>query len=103
MGLQHHSIQGDSELIRRFIDQQRGTAKREYEHGRLSADDDGSLAYAIRVDDKHRSIVIDFGKHVTWIGLDMDSAIQLRDALTERIMYLQGIREPQNTKQAPEC
>lgn len=88
MSMQHH---GDSEHIRRFFEQATGTAKREYPHGRMGGDDDGALAYAIATDQAHRTIVIKFPKPVDWIGLDIKTAEELRDQLTERLMALRGI------------
>ena len=98
MSFQHHSIRGEPSVIARFLQQQQGeSAPREYPNGRLGAEDDGALAYAIAVDDSRRTIVIDFGKEVSWIGLDIEAAIQLRNSLTERIDYLdaKAIRERQ--------
>lgn len=76
---------------KRFIDQLMGQGRREYPDGRMGAEDDGALSYAIATDDRHRTIVIRFPKPVTWIGLDVKSAEQLRDQLTERLLALRGI------------
>lgn len=93
MGAGHHGEgHGEAdELRKRFLDQLNGTAKRKYEQGRMGADDDGALSYAITNDDRHGVIVIRFGKPVEWIGLGVKEATELRDQLTERIMALRGI------------
>jgi hypothetical protein len=89
MSTSHHGK--NSDLIRRFMEEATGTAKREFPAGRMGADDDGSLTYAIATDDRHRTIVIRFPKPIDWIGLDVKSAEELRDQLTERLMALRGI------------
>ena len=89
MSTTHH---GDNpEAHRLFMEQFMGTAKREYPHGRIGPDDDGALSYAMATDDKRRIIVIRFPKPTAWIGLDLASAVELNDQLTERIMALRGV------------
>jgi hypothetical protein len=95
MGTSHHG-DGRSEreladLRKRFLDQLDGTAKREYPSGRMGAEDDGALSYAITTDTRHGTIILRFGKPVEWIGLGIVEAEQLRDQLTERLMELRGI------------
>lgn len=80
-----------SEVQERFMRQMTGTDRREYPSGRMGAEDDGALAYAIASDDRHRTIVIRFPRPVEWIGLDMTAAEELRDQLTERLAALRGI------------
>jgi hypothetical protein len=95
MGLSHH---GDPRseielhnLRKRFLQQMDGTSQRQYSAGRMGAEDDGDLAYAITTDMRHRSIVLRFGKPVEWIGLGVTEAEQLRDQLTERLLELRGV------------
>lgn len=91
----HHGDNGNqreiAELRKRFLQQIDGTAKREYPNGRMGADDDGALVYAVAVDRRHRTIVIRFGKPVEWMGLDIEAAEKLRDALTDKLLELRGI------------
>lgn len=96
MSLEHHgdNLHGDPELVKRFRDQKRGAAVRRWPDGRMGGDDDGELAFAIATDKRQGAILIDFGKEVSWIGLDVESATRLRDELTERIMELCGITAP---------
>lgn len=88
MSAEHHGIRGNPEVIRRFLDQCNGEVKREWPAGRMGGEDDGALSYAITTDQKNRTIVIRFGKPVEWIGLDVESAEQLRDELTKRLALL---------------
>lgn len=98
MSLQHHGSPEEQLAIqRRFLEQITGTAKRDYPAGRMGADDDGTLSYAIANDDRHRVIVIRFGKAVEWIGLGVEDAERLRDELTERIMAMKGTIEKART------
>lgn len=85
MSVQHH---GDSDAMKRLIDQLDGRAKRQFPNSRVDAKDDGALSYAIATDMRHRIIRIDFTKPVEWLGLDIQSAEYLRDSLTERILEL---------------
>ena len=62
-----------------------------FSQGKLTPSDEGDLAYRIAADKVRQKIIIDFGKPVAWIGLDRESAEQLRDNLTARLMELRGI------------
>lgn len=90
MSINHHGKQSD--LMRRFIEEQMGVAKREYPAGRMGAEDDGVLTYAMANDDRHRTIIIRFPKPIEWIGMGLQEAVQLRDSLDERIAALRGIK-----------
>ena len=81
-----------SELMRRFIDQINGTAKRQYPAGRMGAEDDGQLSYALATDDRNQTIIMRFGKPVEWVGLGVHDAEELIQSLTERVLYLKGVR-----------
>lgn len=93
MSCEHHGdhLRGEPELVKLFRDQQRGEAVRRWPGGRMGGDDDGELAYAIATDRPHGAILIKFAKPVDWLGLDVASATELRDQLTERIIELRGI------------
>lgn len=72
MASSHHgaSDKPQPELLQRFLDQVEGRhAKREYTRGRLGAEDEGALALAVAADKRTRTVVIDFGKPVSWVGL----------------------------------
>jgi hypothetical protein len=93
MSLNHHgSSDEQSQLHKLFLEQATGTAKRAFPSGRMGAEDDGQLTYAMATDDRHKTIVIRFPKPVDWIGLDVKAAEDLRDQLTERLMALRGIK-----------
>src|SRR5690554_4587002 len=44
----------------------------QYPRGKLNADDEGQLAIAITTKDK--TVIVDFGKGVTWLGLGAEEA-----------------------------
>lgn len=73
-----------SELLRRFCDQVDKRAKRQYTHGRLSSDDEGSLAMAIAADHRNKIVRIDFGKSVEWLGLPPQEAVALAKLLISK-------------------
>lgn len=89
MSLEHHGQQDD--LVRRFIEQKSGQYARSFPNGRIGADDDGQLTYAIATDMNHKIIRIVFPHPTKWIALDAESAEKLRDELTKRLFELRGI------------
>ena len=91
MASQHHGHGDQSDLIRRFREQQSGEYMRAFPDGRTGADDDGELTYAIACDKRHRTVVIQFAHPTAWIGLDVESAKKLRDAIDDKLMELRGI------------
>lgn len=98
MSVQHHGASPFSEqpteklsIMKKFLEQVEGRARREYPQGKLGCDDLGSLAVAMAADPKAGVIRIDFGKPVEWIGLRLEDAEALRDMLTEKMMELRGI------------
>lgn len=91
MATSHHGEEPNNELLQRFMDQAHGKAVREFPHGRIGSDDDGATTYAIATDMRHRIIRIQFPTPTMWIGLDRETAEELRDQLTERLLELRGI------------
>lgn len=85
MSVSHH---GDSEIMKRFIDQVDGTARREYPAGRMGHEDDGALAMAITIDRQRNTIVIRFGKPVEWIGFGRKEAEALIGLLQTKLNEL---------------
>lgn len=86
MSTSHHG--NNDENARRFMEQVTGTSRREYPAGRMGADDDGALAYAMATNDKTRTIIMRFPSPTEWIGLDVQAATELRDELDRRILAL---------------
>jgi hypothetical protein len=54
----------------------------QYPRGKLNASDEGALAMGIAVKDK--TVIVDFGKEVAWLGLDADTARQFARTLLRR-------------------
>jgi hypothetical protein len=46
----------------------------QFPRGKLNADDEGQLQVAIATQDK--TVIIDFGKPVVWLGLDYHTAMK---------------------------
>lgn len=86
-----HHYSGDDEILQRFIDQASGTAKQEFPNGKMSEQDEGELAFAIALDTKARVIRIDFNKPVTWLGMDLESARNLKRELSLKVAELELI------------
>lgn len=79
---------GRPETIKRFFEQREGIAEPEYPDGQIDETDEGALAFAIGLDRKNKIILIDFNKSVTWLGLDIKSAVQMHQVLGDRIVEL---------------
>lgn len=89
MGMQHHAEDPEqAKRMQRLLDELQGKAQREWPHGRVSGDDDGESAFAVATDHRHGIIRIQFAKPMQWIGLDVKSATQFRDMLTNKIEEL---------------
>lgn len=90
MGASHHGgypPQPNPELdalMKRFVEQVEGRAKREYPEGRIAADDDGALACAIGGDHAHGRVRIDFGKLIAWFSLTPEEAVGLAQLLVKQ-------------------
>lgn len=54
----------------------------EYPRGKLSEDDEGALNIAIGVRDK--TLIINFGKQVGWLGFGKDDALAFANAVIKR-------------------
>lgn len=76
---------------RRFIEEVFGVAKRQFPNGRIGAEDDGAMSYAVAADPKHGIVKIVFSKPTMWLGLDVASIDQLIDCLNEKKMVIRGL------------
>lgn len=52
-----------------------------YPRGKLNKNDEGAAVIKIFSEDK--TVIIDFGKDIKWIGFDKDTAIKIAHALLE--------------------
>lgn len=87
--IQHHGLSPqEQEAQQRLIDEIFGRAKLKWPQGQCAPDDLGETAFAIAGDPTHNIVRIHFSKPMTWLGLDKDSAIKLRDLLTGKIAEL---------------
>jgi hypothetical protein len=77
-------IERQNELMKRFIEQAEGKAKRTYGQGRIGAEDDGDLALAIAADREKGIVLVSFGKPVEWIGLGPREAVALAKTLVDK-------------------
>lgn len=92
MASQHHGHDEEqTKLMQDYINEMHGKMKRRFPDSRVGPDDDGATTYAIASDPRHGIIRIQFTKPIVWLGLDRESAEQLRDSLDEKILELRGI------------
>lgn len=56
---------------------------KQYPAGKLNKDDEGIIAF--RITNKDDKIIIDFGKSIYWLGLEIKEAKGLRDLLNKHI------------------
>ena len=54
----------------------------DYPRGKIHKDDEGGIKIGVTVKDK--TLIIDFGKSITWLGLGKDDAINLANVLLKR-------------------
>lgn len=73
-----------SNVLRRLVEQGKGTAKRAYPEGRMGAGDEGELAFAVGIDEKHGTVVLNFNKPVVWMGMGPEDAVKLAEMLIEK-------------------
>lgn len=57
-----------------------------YPKGKLNDDDEGALVVALSVQKK--TLIIDFGKKITWIGLGRDEALNLAKSIMDHVEKL---------------
>ena len=79
----HEDYEQQSELLKRFREEQEGTAKREFPEGRLSGDDDGSITFKIGADPNKNVVAIEFSKPTHWVAMQPKQAIELAQALIQ--------------------
>jgi hypothetical protein len=53
-----------------------------YPRGKLNNDDEGACLISVSVTDK--TVVIDFGKDIKWIGMDKQAAIALANTILDK-------------------
>lgn len=58
----------------------------EFPQGQLNEDDEGELRIGIGNDVESKTVIVNFGKKVAWIGLDKASALQVADSIRDHAM-----------------
>lgn len=81
--MSHHGSPEEQEAANRLLDQFLNRAKAEFPDGRLHKSDEGALSFAIAHDLSSRTVIVQFGKPVTWFGINKTQALQLAQSLTE--------------------
>lgn len=71
-------------MLRRFVQQAEGTAKRAYPEGRMGAHDEGELVFMVGPDPKTGNVMLQFNKPVTWIGMKPADAVRLAELLIKQ-------------------
>jgi len=72
----------ENHLMRRFAEQEEGTANRQWPEGRISGDDDGELAFVVAA--KDGLVRLDFGKPVEWMAMPPEQAVQMAQLLIKQ-------------------
>lgn len=54
-----------------------------YPRGKLSEDDEGEISFKIALKDK--TVIIDFGKPVSWLGMPREQAVSLALVLLRKV------------------
>ena len=63
----------------------------EYPRGRMHPTDEGEIQMAVAADMQTKTVVVNFGKPVAWLGLEYDDAIGLANAIRDNAFKLRGI------------
>lgn len=80
----------EESILKRYMEQAKGEAKRAYPDGRIGAEDDGELAMVVFADLKKKTIIIDFAKPVEWIGLKPNDARGLIALLQKQLEHVES-------------
>lgn len=59
-----------------------------FPRGKLNEDDEGGLQLAVASDKSSKTVIVDFGKPVVWIGLGPEEALALAAMLERRAKEL---------------
>lgn len=60
-----------------------------YPRGKFNQDDEGALR--IVVTHKDNTVLIDFGKTVSWVGMDKDTALKLAKSIEKHANECKGV------------
>ncbi len=82
----HHS----SEQMARFMREMLGPT-REFPRGKLNQSDEGEIKIGIAHDPESKTVIIDFGASVTWVGFTGEQAVEIADLLINHANALRGI------------
>ncbi len=67
----------------------------QFPRGKLNADDEGQLQ--IRVGIQDRTVVVNFGKPVAWLGMDYLTAVNLAETIMRRAEEIKPLRSGKMT------
>ena len=57
--------------------------------GKLTPDDEGEIQFAVAADPQTKTVILDFGKPIVWLGLPRGDAKKLAEMLMEKIKELE--------------
>ena len=83
MSTSHHGSPEEQAAEKRLLDQFLNRATPAFPDGPLNRQDQGELSFAIAHDPISRTVIIQFGKSVDWLGMDKKQALKLAEAITE--------------------
>ena len=63
-------------------------ATKKFPQGKINKDDEGEIQFGVRHD--HAHVILDFGKQVTWLGMDPGLARQLGALLIKHADQVEG-------------
>lgn len=89
MSASHHS-EAEIAAQQRLLDQFLHRAKPNFPAGRIHADDQGELSFAVAANPKTKTVIIHFGKPVDWIGFGANEARTLAKLLLEKADQLEA-------------
>jgi hypothetical protein len=76
-----------NKMAHEFAEKQLG-ATGEFPEGKITEDDEGALLIGVGNDVESKTVIVNFGKAVAWLGLDKASALQIADSIRDHAMEL---------------
>lgn len=86
MTFPHHNSETfiQSDLMKRFLEERAGTARREFPEGRISGDDDGLIVFTVSADPEKEVVKIEFSKPMVWAAMSPQQAVEFAQLLIKR-------------------
>jgi len=91
--MSHHSSELDGAMKIQALEQFLG-ATGKFPRGKIDRLDEGQIKFAIAADHDTKTVLINFGKSIAWLGMTSDEAIDLGNLLRDKGIEIKtGVKE----------